>query len=143
MRYQTRDFGEIEVEAGQMLNFQQPIFGFDDYRQYAVLHDPDAGEDIAWLQSLEEPDLCFVLVNARVISTLYEPDLPVGLDKMIGEGEFECWLIAVIREEFDKSTINLKSPVLINWKSGFGAQVILEGNYPVRHPLIGEAEGTC
>lgn len=143
MRYQTRDFGEIEVETGQILNFQQPIFGFDDYRQYAVLHDPEAGEDVAWLQSLEEPDLCFVLVNAEVIAPSYQPGLPAELPKTIGEGDYECWLIAVIREEFSQSTINLKSPVLINWKSGFGAQVILEGDYPVRRPLIGEAEGTC
>ncbi|MCL1804914.1 MAG: flagellar assembly protein FliW [Clostridiales bacterium] len=143
MKYQTRDFGEIEVETRQMLNFRQPVFGFDDYTRYAVLHDPDAGEDVAWLQSLEEPDLCFVLVSARVLSAAYEPGLPPELDKVIGEGEHECWLIAVIHEEFQKSTINLKSPVLINWKTGFGAQVILEGDYPVRHPLVTEAEGTC
>ena len=143
MKYQTRDFGEIDVETKQIINFSQPIFGFDDYSRYAVLHDPDAGEDVAWLQSLEEADLCFVLVNARIVSSAYQPRFPIELDELIGAGEHECWLIAVIHEEFDKSTINLKSPVLINWKSGFGAQVILEGDYPVRRPLVTEAESTC
>ena len=142
MKYQTRDFGEIEVEAGQMLNFQQPVFGFDDFRSYAVLHDPDAGEDIAWLQSLEEPDLCFVLISSRAVASAYHPQ-PAGVDELIGEGEYECWLIAVIQEEFDKSTVNLKSPILINWGTGFGAQIILEGDYPVRRPLIEEAEEVC
>ena len=57
MKYLTRDFGEIEIDAGQMLRFRQPLFGFDEYRDYAMLHDPEIGSDIAWLQSLEEPDL--------------------------------------------------------------------------------------
>ena len=143
MNVLTRDFGEVEVETNQIVNFRQPIFGFEDFQQYAVLHDPDAGDEIAWLQSLEEPGLCFILVSARVIGTDYQPQLPVGLDKLIGEGEAECWLIAVIRDELVKSTINLKSPVYINIKTGFGAQILLDGDYPVRYPFMGEAAETC
>jgi flagellar assembly factor FliW len=143
MKIVTRDFGEVEVDGDQVLHFRQPIFGFDDFHQYTVLHDPEAGDDIAWLQSLDDPGLCFILVNSRIIETVYRPQRPFGLDTLVGEGEVECWLIAVIRDEFAKSTINLKSPVYINWKTGFGAQVILDGDYPVRHPLVGEAAGTC
>jgi len=143
MKVLTRDFGEIEIENGQIVNLRQPIFGFDDFQQYAILHDPEAGEGIAWLQSIEEPGLCFILINSLVIEAAYQPQIPFGLDKLIGEGESECWLIAVIQEELAQSTINLKSPVYINWKTGFGAQVILDGDYPVRHPLMGEAAGEC
>jgi len=143
MKYQTRDFGEVEIETGQMLNFSQPVYGFDEFQQYAVLHDPDVGMDIAWLQSLDEPDLCFVLVSAKVVSADYQPRFPAELETLIGTGEFEYWLIAVIQEDITKSTINLKSPVVINWKTGFGAQVILEGDYPVRRPLMEEAPEVC
>ncbi|MCL2166468.1 MAG: flagellar assembly protein FliW [Clostridiales bacterium] len=139
MKVQTRDFGELEIESGQMLNFRQPLFGFDAYHNYAVLHDPELGMDIAWLQSLEEADLCFVLVSTQVVQAGYSPQMPAGLDSLVGEGEYECWLIAVVQEDFTQSTINLKSPVIINWKTGFGAQVILEGDYPVRYPLMEEA----
>ena len=143
MRYLTRDFGEIEIETNQMLDFSQPIFGFDDYRKYAVLHDPEVGMDLAWLQSLEEPDLCFVLVSPKVVTSAYTPDSVADLQKLIGEGEYEYWLVAVIQDDFTQSTVNMKSPVIINWKTGFGAQVILEGDYPVRRPLMEEAQGTC
>ncbi|MCL2121455.1 MAG: flagellar assembly protein FliW [Clostridiales bacterium] len=139
MKVQTRDFGELEIESGQMLHFRQPLFGFDAYHHYAVLHDPDLGMDIAWLQSLEEADLCFVLVSTQVVQSGYQPQMPAGLESLVGEGEYECWLIAVVQEDFTQSTINLKSPVVINWKTGFGAQVILEGDYPVRYPLMEEA----
>jgi flagellar assembly factor FliW len=49
----------------------------------------------------------------------------------------------VIQEDIMKSTVNLKSPVAVNWGTGFGAQVILEGDYPVRYPLMEEAQGIC
>ena len=143
MKYQTRDFGEIDIETGQMINFRQPIFGFDEFQTYALLHDPDIGEEIAWLQSLDDPGLCFVVVNPRAVRANYQPHLPYNLDQLVGEGEYEYWLIAVIKEEYTASTINLKSPVIINWKTGFGAQVILDGDYPIRQPLMEEAEGTC
>ena len=143
MKYLTRDFGEIEIEAGQVLSFPRPIYGFEEYRGYAVLHDPEMGEEIAWLQSLDEPDLCFVLISSRAVATPYAPQPPDEVEEAIGAGEYECWLIAVIQEDISKSTINLKSPVFINWRTGLGAQVILEGDYPVRHPLIEEAAGQC
>lgn len=143
MRYLTRDFGEIEIEGEQIINFSQPIFGFDTYLQYAILHDPDVGMDVSWLQSLDESDLCFVLVSPDAVSQDYRPQFPTGLHEMIGEGEYEFWLIAVIQEDFTKSTVNLKSPVVVNWKTGLGAQVILDGDYPVRRPLIEDTEGVC
>ena len=143
MKFLTRDFGEIDIEASQMLDFQQPIFGFDMYTSYAVLHDPEIGDDVAWLQSLEEPDLCFVLINPNVVAASYLPRFPAGIHDVVGEGEYEHWLIAVVQEDFTKSTINLKSPVVINWKTGCGAQVILEGDYPVRYPLVEEVPGSC
>ena len=143
MKYQTRDFGEVEIETGQMINFRQPIFGFDDFQSYALLHDPDMGEEIAWLQSLDDPELCFIMISPKAVQAVYQPVFPGNMDQLLGDGDFECWLIAVIREEFTKSTINLKSPVVINWKTGFGAQVILDGDYPVRQPLMEEAEGVC
>ena len=143
MIYQTRDFGEIQIEENQMIDFRQPIFGFDGYSKYAVLHDSEMDAGIAWLQSLEEPDLCFVLVSSVCSPVAYSPSLPPELGEVIGPGDYECWLIAVIHDDIDKSTINLKSPVIINWKTGLAAQVILEGSYSVRQPLIEEAADAC
>ena len=142
MIYKTRDFGEVEIETSKIIHFQQPIFGFDEYITYALLQDPEAGEDIAWLQSLDDSTLCFILVSKRLAAP-YSPEYPANLEKLVGSGEVNCWLIAVVQEEFIKSTINLKSPILINWQTGFGAQVILEGDYPVRKPLLEEADGAC
>ena len=144
MIYQTRDFGEIEIDSNQIIDFRQPIFGFDGYCKYAVLHDSEMDAGIAWLQSVEEPDLCFVLVSSGSAPIPYKPNLPGDIADIIGEGDYECWLIAVIHDDIEKSTINLKSPVVINWKTGLAAQVIVDGGYSVRQPLImEEAADSC
>ena len=143
MKFRTRDFGEIDIDPGQTLYFRQPVFGFDEYRNYAVLHDPDAGGDIAWLQSLDEPDLCFVLVSPQAVRGGYHPWLPSGLGNLVGDGAYDTWLIAVIHEQLERSTVNLKSPVIIDRNTGLGAQVVLESNYPIRYPLMEEAVERC
>ncbi len=143
MNYQTRDFGEIEIDIKQILIFNQPVYGFEDSKKYALLQDDEAGREIAWLQSLDEPSLCFILVDIRSVAAAYRPELPKDAEKLLGKGEYEYWAIAVIKDDLAKSTVNLKSPVVINWQTGFGAQIILEGDYPVRHPLVEEAKGSC
>ncbi|MEL7623604.1 MAG: flagellar assembly protein FliW [Clostridiales bacterium] len=143
MKYQTRDFGEIEIDVKQILTFNQPIYGFEDNGKYAFLQDPQVGKEIAWLQSLEESELCFILVAIRSVVPMYRPELPRDAEKLLGKGEYDYWAIAVIKDDFTKSTVNLKSPIIINWQTGFGAQMILEGDYPVRHPLMEEAKGSC
>jgi flagellar assembly factor FliW len=142
MKYQTRDFGETEIDVKQILTFNQPIYGFVD-QKYAFLQDPGVGTEIAWLQSLDQPSLCFILVDIRAVFPQYRPDLPREATELLGRGKYDYWGIAVIKEDFTKSTVNLKSPVLINWDTGFGAQMILEEDYPVRQPLMEEAQGTC
>jgi flagellar assembly factor FliW len=47
----------------------------------------------------------------------------------------------VLREEFANSTINLKSPVLIDSETRYAAQVILEEDYPIRAPLMPQEGG--
>lgn len=139
MKYQTRDFGAVELDESQIIEFVRPVFGFEKYHKFTVLCDETIGTRITWLQSLEEPGLCFILADPDAISADYAPILPPETERLLGAGEYACWAIAVIREN-GKSTANLKSPILINMESGRGMQVILDQEYPVRFPLVGEAQ---
>ena len=49
-----------------------------------------------------------------------------------------CWLMATLREPFQKSTVNLRSPIVVNPELRQAAQFVLEGNLPIRHPLLRE-----
>ena len=136
MIYKTRDFGEREIPDSKVIIFKQPIFGFDDYKRYTLIFDEEIGDQIVWLQSLEEPGLCFLLFNPSQFEDFYKPEITEENEKLLGTGDYVCWTVLSLKEDFEASTVNLKSPVIINSTTGVAAQILLEQDYPVRHPIM-------
>ena len=101
-----------------------------------MIFDEEIGEQIVWLQSLEEPSLCFLLFDPSSFNDFYKPEITEETEKLLGSGDYACWTVLSLKEDFDESTVNLKSPVLLNTATGVAAQVILEQDYPVRHPIL-------
>jgi len=143
MIIKTRDFGEVEVSENEIYHFTQPLFGFEEYTDFVILHDNDIGEDIVWLQSVSAAGLCFIIMDPGKLTTDYVPVLPDGSDKLLGEGDCFCGVVAVIPQNFKESTVNLKSPVFFNSENHHAAQMMLEGDYPVRFPLTKGGRTLC
>lgn len=138
MKIDTRDFGEVEIDENEIITFKQPIFGFEENTRYVFLFEQGISDHFVWLQSVEEKDLCFILVNPTAVVKDYAPELPEQVKLMLGEEECVWWLITVIPEVFQNSTVNLKSPVIVNPSRKCAAQVILEDDLPIRYPLTSE-----
>lgn len=139
MKCLTRDFGEITICEQDIIEFVQPPFGFEDYKKYTLIYDQEIGTNIVWLQSIEQPHVCFILFDPSSLE-FYSPQFSQDVLAKLGDGELICWVIGVIPERFQDTTVNLKSPILINTDQNLGAQVILEQEYSVRYPFWKEAE---
>lgn len=144
MVIQTKDLGTIEIDDKNLISMVEPIYGFEHLKKFVLLSDTELGEEIKWLQSVEDSQVCFVLVDPRVAMEDYTPSIPKKtLHKLEAKrDEVLIWAIAVIPQEFKNSTINLKSPVIVNPQNHFAAQVILEESYPIRFPLIPQEGGS-
>lgn len=140
MKLETRDFGQVEIDENEILTFTGPIFGFEEYKKFAFLYQEGIDEHFIWLQSTEEPDLCFILLNPEAVTENYEPDLPAGISQTLGEGPYMYWLVATIRDPFTDSTVNLKSPIVVNPSLHKAAQVVLEEKLPIRYPLFSKED---
>lgn len=136
MQCKTRDFGVVELNASEVLTFTQPPFGFEEYKQYTLLTDPALGDAFAWLQSVEKPEICFVLMDAACFGSSYRPQLPPKALKMVGTDGFLVWLICSIPGSLESATVNLRSPIVINCDRHCGMQVVLGEDLPLRHPLM-------
>lgn len=148
MRIQTRNFGEIEINPQEIIEFRQPIYGFEHLTSYVVLSDDEVGAAFTWLQSTQDKDVCFVLVDPSIVPNKYHPVLTNAVRQLLELGENDQTIlrtIAVIPASFQDATVNLKSPVIINPSVRCAAQVILEEDYPIRAPLISveKGEGIC
>ena len=101
MRINNQQFGEIEYKEEHLLNFKPGIAGFENLNRFLLLKTDDAL--FYWLNSVENPDICFPLIGLRLIDDNYpSPD------------NYEPFGIVTINKDALRTTINLKAPVYIN-----------------------------
>lgn len=135
MNILTRDFGEVEITKDDIITFDEKIYGFEEYSNFIMLYDDDFNGEYVWLQSTEESGLCFILANPALIAN-YNPNFKLAAEKALGKGNYEYWLMMVVAENIGDSTVNLKSPVIINLDNKKAMQLILEENLPVKYNLF-------
>lgn len=128
MKFNNRQFGELEVEEQHVLHFPEGIIGFEECRKFLIVHDEDS-EPFRWLVSLEDAELSFPLLDP----TLLMPDY----DKRLGAtGETSIFVIATLNENVEESTLNLRSPIVID-ETRTGRQLVLEDDsLQLQFPLI-------
>lgn len=139
MKLQTKYFGEIDYERGDVLAFTSGLFGFEDEREFLLL--PFDGSDGAMLcfQSTKTPALAFVAMNPFALLPDYSPELQASELEGLGVKENEelaFYVLCVVKNPVAESTVNLKCPVAINPDTRAACQVILDTDrYEMRHPL--------
>ena len=143
IKINTRDFGETEVSESAVLNFPNGVFAFEDDRKFAVLS--PLGEDTypMWLQSMDHQELCFIVFDPSLIDDTYQVTLDSSEKRILNlkEGDnIKCLAIAKVPEDFRQTTVNMKSPIVINPETNTALQVILPLDYPFRHPIYESGE---
>lgn len=145
-KIKTRDFDEIFVNEEDLIKFISGMYGFEQYKDYVILKD-NPEDDVMFLQSLENTELSFVLIDPYSIFRNYNPNLiEDDLNELMvkNEAELKYLVIAIIKDTIKDSVVNLKSPIAINPKTREAKQVILQNNYPLRYNiLVAEEESKC
>jgi flagellar assembly factor FliW len=132
-------FGEVEYDPDNLLVFPAGLIGFPTLHSFVVMPNRKQGP-LFWIQSVEEPDIAFVLTDPTNFFLDYtvKPDSAERNSLQIGE-EDECFVLTVVTVPPDqKITLNLVAPILFAPKSNRAIQVILENTeYQSRTPLPG------
>ena len=116
MIIKTRDFGEEEISEEVIIDFPNGVYAFEENKRFVLLS--PCGEDKypMWLQSVDNPNLCFIVFDPRE----FVSDYSVELDKETKEllkadgAELDLLCMAVVPDEYINTTLNLKSPIVIN-----------------------------
>lgn len=138
MQIETRDFGIAEVDEKDVITFVKPILGFEDYSKFVMIMDQEIS-GFAWLQSIEEKELCFIIANPALIED-YSPAIDKETLEALGGEYTELWLMAAIKEDVVKTTVNLKSPLLFNMNNFTAVQAVSDDDLPFRFALFGGKE---
>ena len=137
MEVQTTRFGVIEIAEDRVITFAKGLLGFPGHTRYCLLQ---PGEDACffWLQSLDDPDLAFVVTDPSLFVSDYS--VPIRAEQMadLGVEKIEDAQVFVIVNKIDQQlTGNLQGPLVVNTLSKVGEQLVLsEKRWTTRHPLV-------
>lgn len=138
MKIRTTYFGEIEIDATHILNFEHGIPGFEDEKQFVLL---PIEEDSAFqvLQSIQTETLSFIVTDPYAVAIGYSFDLDdASIHTLQIKSEKDVAVLAIVslKDTLAKSTVNLKAPIVINTTNNKAKQVILNNEaYAIRQPL--------
>jgi flagellar assembly factor FliW len=147
---QTKNFGNISYEPDSELEFPLGLPGFESRRRFVAVRFVES-DPLVYLQSLEDPALCFVTMPILSVDPQYrlkvssedlgQLGLPGGRPPRIGEDVF-CLTVIAIRES--GPTANLLAPVLINLKNRKAVQAIApDSDYSHQYELMPEEAAVC
>jgi len=145
LKLQTTRFGEFEVPEDEILEFPEGLFGFEKERRFVLLATQEKSP-FFWLQSVDDPDLVFIVSEPWGFVENYEFQLPQESKKKLEvkeEKDLRVFCLVVIPENPQKATMNLKGPLVLNLPQRTGKQVIINENFSTRHPIFEEASASA
>ena len=145
MKIQTSRFGEMDVPEESFVTFPSGLVGFPQYSRYVIFEEEkDLGYE--WLQSIDEPSLAFIVVQADLVNPDWEIQVPDDsaneLDIHDEDSITALVIVTIPKGEPGQATVNLRGPIVVNLRNRKAKQVILHESLPLRVPLS-SCEQSC
>lgn len=139
MEVTTSCFGTVSYTKEDTIHFPNGIFGFPQWKEYLPLPFDKDSDQMLYLQSIEEESISFILMNPFMLLPNYQPSVTGEDMEMLDcqdEQDLSFYVISVIHEPLEDSTVNLKCPIAVNVKNHCAIQLILDHpDYTFRHRL--------
>ena len=139
----TSRFGPLSVAEDAIVTLPTGLIGFGGSTRFVVL-DHFRPAPFKWLQSTDQPELAFAIMDPADLSCDYRITLTEDDARDLGcqEGdEYAVFVILTVRSaEVADTTANLRGPVIVNLRTRKGKQVALAEDLPTRYPVFTAAE---
>ena len=140
MKIVTRDFGEVEIDESTIITVPDGIIGFEGTKRYTLLS--PLGEDTfpMWFQAVDDSEPCFVVYDPWQIYPDYEFEIDDEMQTKLGveDGDsLRLLAVAIVPDDYKKTTINLRGPIIINTHNNVAGQTVLE-DYEFKYPVYSE-----
>ncbi len=137
MDVETTRFGAVNVDDARLITFPAGLLGFTSYKTYALLQ-PDSHGAFLWLQSVEAPELAFVVTDPT--SWVADYQVPIRREQMQElrlESLDDAQIFVIVNKYRLSLTANLQGPLVVNRTNRRGMQVVLaEKRWTTRHEIV-------
>ena len=147
---ETTNFGPVSFAPESVFEFPRGLPGFEERRHFVPVQTPQTAP-MVFLQSLEDPSLCFITLPVLALDPRYhlqivEEDLEVlewlaDQQPRIGK-DVLCLAVLSVRET--GSTANLLAPLVVNLANRKAVQAVAPAsNYSHQHDLVAPEAAVC
>lgn len=138
MQVQTKTMGPVEVANEHIISIPSGLFGFEEYTDFALID--SEYQPLIWLQSMQDKNLAFLLIDPFFICPEYEVDVDdktLGKIGIIDPSDVVVFSIVTVPQDGTSVTANLQGPLIINRKNNKCMQVILnDTKWTTKHNII-------
>ncbi|WP_353893732.1 flagellar assembly protein FliW [Proteinivorax hydrogeniformans] len=127
-----------KLNQQKIINFPKGLLGFEQFKDYIILEEPESNGLLYWLESVDDPSVALLVTPPQMF---VDYKVKIDIDKLEGigiteESETEVLSVVNLPEDITKATMNLKAPVIINHQTMQGQQVVLDNDsLSIKHPL--------
>jgi len=125
IKFNSSRFGDLETEEEKIINFPEGLVGLPDLKRFIIIDHKDT--PIKWLQSIDDPDMAFIVASPDIITTGYSIDLDKTVKQNLrAEDNNDIVVLVILRVSGEEIIANLQGPLIINANNMRGAQIVLE-----------------
>ena len=137
MQINTALFGPQEIQDDEIITFPQGLPGFEENTRFKVFHE-EGKPTVHWLQSVDDADLCFSVMEPDLLNLGYEFELSDEQTQTLDVTEGDELIVVLMlskageSSEQDHETVpnltiraNLQGPLVINLRSRKALQASL------------------
>ena len=138
----SKYFGVLPYSEDSVIFFPTGLLAFEGNRHYVLISQP-ATQPISFLQNLEDPELCFLVMPATQVDPAFRValdgdscmQLGLGLNAQPAAEDLLCLAIVNLEEDGREPTANLRGPLVIHVPGCRGVQAVqYDADYSLRHP---------
>ena len=132
MKYESEMLGTLKISPETIISFPKGFIGLEDCTKFSLFHEDKENPIVYWLQSLDQPDITFSVVDPSILGIRYVVTLDddeIKLLKMDNPEDIAFMLIVRKTDEaIDINNLhndvkaNAIAPLVINVKERVGIQ---------------------
>jgi len=138
---ETSRFGPVTFSSSDVIKFVKPILGFNELSEFIIISRPES-EPFKWLQSVDDPAVCFVIVDPMLVVNQYTIDVSAHDIKILKGSEkqedYQIYVIVTVpKGRPEQISVNLQGPIVLNVKSLTALQMVLNNpEYNIRYNIF-------